>query len=51
MSKCIFAQVLSIGYGNDVVFMPKIGKIVINLIPLLMYSIRVVETPFTTVRA
>ena len=29
----------------------KIGKIVINLIPLLMYSIRVLETPFTTVRA
>ena len=40
-----------IGYGNDDAFMPKIGKIVINLIPLLMYSIMILETPFTTVRA
>ena len=41
---CILQHKGLIGYGNDVVFMPKISKIVISLIPLLMYSIRVLET-------
>ena len=31
--------------GNDVVLRLKIGKIVINPIPLLLYSIRAPETP------
>ena len=34
-----------LGQGNDVVLRPKISKIVINRIPLLMYSVRVPETP------
>ena len=38
---------LYIGQRNDVLLRPKIGKIVINPIPLLMtmYSIRAPETP------
>ena len=43
--KCADNSILQLGQGNDVVLRPKIGKIVINPIPLPMYSIRAPESP------
>ena len=41
------AKTSGVGQGNDVVLRPKIGKTVINPIPLPMNSIRAPETPLS----